>query len=92
VNVLLDFPNVFSPNGDHVHDFFAVKNSEFFENATMEIFNQWGDKIYVNKGRYNANWDGTHNGNELPVATYYYVFTPNKEGYNPVAGSISILR
>lgn len=92
VRVLLEFPNVFSPNGDGTHDFFAVKNSEFFHNAKMEIFNQWGDKVYVHKGLYVANWDGTNNGNDLPVATYYYIYTPNQEGYDAVAGSISILR
>lgn len=92
VKILLEFPNVFSPNEDGVHDFFVVKNSEFFHNASMEIFNQWGDKVYVKKGGYYGNWDGKHNSNDLPVATYYYVFTPNQAGYDAVAGSISILR
>ena len=85
VKVLLDFPNVFSQNDDNNHDFFVVKNSEYFPDGKMEIFNQWGDKIYVKKGGYNANWDGTHNGNPLPVATYYYIYTPNMDGYSPVS-------
>jgi large repetitive protein len=46
----------------------------------------------VKKNGYYANWDGTHNGNDLPVATYYYIYTPNMDGYSPTAGSISILR
>ena len=97
VRVNLNFPNVFTPNGDGSHDLFVVKNSELFPGATMEIFNQWGDKVYNHKGLYGNSspdncWDGTNSGAPLPVATYYYIYTPNEDGYSPVAGSISILR
>ncbi|MEY5047070.1 MAG: hypothetical protein RLZZ175_3256, partial [Bacteroidota bacterium] len=38
-------------------------------------------------------WNGKYdNGAEAPIATYYYVITPNKDGYKNKAGSVTIVK
>ena len=41
---------------------------------------------------YNSNkWDGTHEGNPLPVGTYYYTINQN-DGSDLQSGSVTIVR
>jgi len=83
-------PNTFTPNGDGVNDTWNVKYLEDYPGATVDIFNRYGVKLYqiVN---YVAPWDGTKDGSELPVGTYYYVIHPKNER-KPMYGSVTILR
>jgi gliding motility-associated-like protein len=88
----LDIPNVFSPNGDGVHDRWIIRNIEQFPQSRMQIFNRYGDLILERFAYSSANaWDGTINGSPAPVGVYYYVFTLNQER-RAVGGTISILR
>ena len=82
-------PLIFSPNGDSKNDYWNITGLEYFPNATVEIFNQWGLKIYSKTGEYTAEpWDG---GNE-PIATYYYTIVPNVPGLEAKVGSVTIVR
>jgi gliding motility-associated-like protein len=85
-------PNVFSPNGDGVHDRWIIQRIEDHPNAVVEIFNRYGQSIFRRTG-YNAGnaWNGQQNGNNIPVGVYYYVIQglvnqPNK------SGSVTLLR
>jgi hypothetical protein len=40
---------------------------------------------------YNTPWNGTRNGQALPVGTYYYI-VQLKNGFKPLSGSVTILR
>lgn len=87
----LDIPNVFSPNNDGVHDTWEIKNlHNKFPNATVEVFNKWGSVVYKSVG-YSVPWDGTRNGEQLPVATYYNVID-FKNGEKPKVRPLTILR
>ena len=83
-------PNTFTPNGDGVNDTWNVKYLVDYPGATVDIFNRYGVKLYqiVN---YVSPWDGTKNGTELPVGTYYYVINPRNER-KPIYGSVTIIR
>ena len=48
--------------------------------------------VYTNSGSYNNDWDGTRNGKNLPVGTYYYVITLNQDGRENKSGDVSIIR
>ena len=68
---ILNFPNAFSPNGDHVNDIFKAKSGyrsivEF--HAT--IFNRWGQKIYEWFDPA-GGWDGTQNGRPVKEGVYF---------------------
>ena len=86
---LLKVPNVFSPNGDGINDFWVIQGIEVFPDCTLTIFDENGRKLLEQKG-YNNNWNGTYNGHEVPPATYYYVLgCPDKK---PIMGNVLIAR
>ncbi|MGZ3865946.1 MAG: gliding motility-associated C-terminal domain-containing protein, partial [Bacteroidia bacterium] len=64
-------PNVFSPNGDGVNDYFFIKASGF-EFAGYTIFNRWG-KVMFETDVWNDGWDGKYNEKDVPEGTYYYI-------------------
>ena len=82
-------PLIFSPNGDGKNDFWMIEGIEYFPNASIEIFNQWGLKVYAKTGDYLASpWDG----GDLPIATYYYTIVPNVPGLESTVGSVTLVR
>jgi gliding motility-associated-like protein len=87
----INIPNTFTPNNDGINDGWEIKGLAEYRNCQVEIFNRWGAKVYSSTG-YPQSWNGVSNsGEELPVATYYYIIYLNKEEA-PVAGSVTIVR
>lgn len=85
-----EIPNAFSPNGDGINDRWAIKYLETYVNATVQIYNRYGQKVY-NSGQYLEPWNGTHQGKDMPVGVYYYIIEPNN-GRKRIVGSITLLR
>jgi gliding motility-associated-like protein len=83
-------PNAFSPNGDGINDKWMISNLSDYPGSYVEIFNRYGQRIFYSAG-YNDPWDGTLSGKPMPVATYYYVITL-KNGFQPLTGSVTIIR
>jgi len=74
VNLPIDVPNTFTPNGDGKNDKFLIKYTENYRNVEIDIFDRWGAKLYHNANYTDDTaWDGTSGGGKLPVATYYYI-------------------
>ena len=92
IKVLLapTIPNVFSPNGDGIHDFWEIQYLESYPGATIEVFDRGGRLLYSSIN-YSKPWDGKFNGNPLPVGTYYYIINP-KNGRNVISGSVTIIK
>jgi gliding motility-associated-like protein len=91
----LVIPNTFSPNGDGVHDEFAIqlKQGEYAM-RTLKVFDRWGREVFESKSL-SDRWNGRFNGKPLPVGTYYYVLE-GEELYDHRkivhSGSITLLR
>ncbi|HEX7365460.1 MAG TPA: PKD domain-containing protein [Pelobium sp.] len=83
-------PNVFSPNGDGVNDFWSIKYLETFVKASIRIFNRAGQQVFY-ANQYNTPWDGKYHNQEVPVGVYYYIIEPNN-GRNRYTGSVTLLR
>lgn len=83
-------PNAFSPNGDGINDNWVIEYLDSYQGATVEVFNRYGQLVYHSIG-YTKPWDGTFNGNPLPVATYYWIINP-KNGRQQMNGSVTIIR
>ncbi len=83
-------PNAFSPNRDGVHDRWEIQYLDSYPGATVEVFNRYGQKVFESRG-YAKPWDGTLNGKDLPVGTYYYLIDP-KNGRKPIAGFVDLIR
>jgi gliding motility-associated-like protein len=82
-------PNVFSPNGDGTNDRWVIKYIEDYPSALVEVFNRYGQLLFSNK-RNGQQWDGTVNGQPVPVGAYFYVINL---GNNKVfKGTISVVR
>ncbi len=87
---LVTVPNVFSPNGDGIHDVWNIPNLSDYNGASVEVFNRYGQQVFYSIG-YNTPWNGTRNGQPVPAGTYYYI-VQLKNGFKPLSGSVTILR
>jgi len=83
-------PNIFSPNGDGVHDKWVIAFLETYPGCTVDIYNRYGQVIYHSVG-YSQPWDGTINGKPVPVGTYYYIVNP-KNGRQQYSGYVDVIR
>ncbi len=80
-------PNVFTPNGDGINDFFKMENA--WGNTEMYIFNRWGEIINYLEGN-NCNWDGfTSVGVKCPDGVYYYLIKVEDKEFK---GFIQVMR
>lgn len=81
-------PNVFSPNGDGVNDWFKIMY-EGSEKPSLIIFDRWGEKVFET----NENpliWDGKRtNGTKAKEGIYFYVLTI---GDKKIQGNVSLVR
>jgi len=64
----------FTPNGDGENDVWNIKNIEYFEIATIDIYDRFGKLLvrYTDKDRFTP-WDGTYLGNPMPSNDYWYI-------------------
>jgi gliding motility-associated-like protein len=70
-------PNVITPNNDGKNDVWKLQFIDLlFPDATVEIYNQWGQQLYFSEG-YAYPWDGTFDGELVPDGNYYYIITLN---------------
>ncbi|TAH27128.1 MAG: hypothetical protein EAZ07_02530 [Cytophagales bacterium] len=91
-NISIKIPNTFSPNSDNEHDFWIIENAEYYPQASLDIFNRWGQVIRNIRGGENMKWDGkNNNGADMEVGTYFYIFKEDKED-SGTANSITIVK
>ncbi len=96
-------PNVFTPNGDGLNDYFAVQ-TEGIRSFRAVIFNRWGKEVHeteIGEGFSNFMtktdvWDGTniHGGGECAAGVYFYVIEAtgyDSKEYN-LNGTIQLIR
>lgn len=92
-------PNVFSPNGDNLNDFFnlfGTKQIKTVEN--MKIFSRWGELVYEAKSleanNPNLGWNGIFRGAFATPGTYVWVAdVVFLDGYKiSLSGDINLLK
>ena len=64
-------PNAFSPNNDGKNDDFKVLGGPL-RSIDIKIFNSWGSVVFTSES-IDQSWDGTKNGESLPIGEYSYV-------------------
>lgn len=74
------FPNVFSPNGDGINDFFSPFTGAGVERVnTFKIFDKWGEMVYSQDdflpgaSEFPFGWDGNFRNKRAPVGVYLYI-------------------
>ena len=90
---LITMPNVFSPNNDHINDFFIPLEYEFVSHSTMKIFNRWGANLW-NTDEVEKGWDGKHFEKECNEGVYFWLieYKTNKDVYRTLSGNVSLFR
>lgn len=92
----IDIPNVFTPNGDGINDYFfprqllAANVSAF----SMQIFNRWGQKIFETDKTDGKGWDGRFNSADQPEGVFIYRIDVVLEGATKenYTGNLTLLR
>ena len=93
-----EIPNVFTPNGDGINDFFrlVITDQCYIEDFNVNIFNRWGEKVFESTNVY-FNWDGTLNGSPLPSDVLIYNITyqnlnANRSDPTILSGDVTLIR
>ena len=84
---------VISPNDDGMNDIFTVVCAFRF-NVVLEVYNRWGQQVYLNTA-YTNDWNGIDKeGNPLPEGGYFYVirYTDPDGTDQVVKGALTIVR
>ena len=89
--LILEIPNVFTPNGDGVNELFQVKYNAV-KSFQANVFNRWGRLIYT-WNSVSDGWDGKSNNDVMPNGTYYYVIsgTDIKDQVFQEKGSLTLM-
>jgi gliding motility-associated-like protein len=91
---------VFTPNNDFVNDAYDIDAVGIIK-YRLDIFNRWGEKVYVSErdgfGNDGINWNGRvrNDGRECPEGTYFFVFNyqlANMLEAKEVHGTITLIR
>nr|WP_294859488.1 gliding motility-associated C-terminal domain-containing protein [uncultured Fluviicola sp.] len=74
VPVDIKAPNIFTPNGDHVNDFFTFELLNIKE-LNVTVVNRWGNPVYISSA-VPFSWDGKDSGGNLVnEGVYFYKYT-----------------
>jgi gliding motility-associated-like protein len=92
-------PNVFSPNGDNINDYFTVYGRFNLERiGYLRIFDRWGNQVFENTdfddGVDTEGWDGKFNGEQMQPGVFAYVAELRyDDGYiETVTGEVTVIR
>jgi gliding motility-associated-like protein len=89
----LTIPNAFSPNNDGINDYWDIKNLDYLSDFSLNIFDREGHAIYSSKESSNTHlWDGTRNGQPVPLGTYYYVLDIKRPYTKRFSGWVMVIR
>lgn len=86
-----EIPDAFSPNGDGINDEWNIKGMHLNPDATITLFNRWGQMLWRSERGYPVPWDGRSRGKGLPIDSYYYVIELHGRP-KPIVGTVTIVR
>jgi len=70
---LLEFPNIFTPNGDGLNDRFDLTPTSCSPDGFMlTVFNRWGSPVFTSDNA-TREWRGDCGNSDCPSGVYYYV-------------------
>jgi len=74
-----ELPNVFTPNGDNINDFFIPLPYKFVKDIEIKIYDRWGLLMFETTDA-DILWDGTNKQTKAMCSdgVYYYVCKVNE--------------
>ena len=92
----VDVPNVFTPNGDGVNDYFLPRAmlAKGVLTFKMTIYNRWGQSVYETVKLDGQGWDGALNALPQPAGVYIYVIDATfRDGHvEQQKGNVTLMR
>ena len=85
----IKFANAITPNADGQNDTWEIEDIDAFPDALVHIYDKAGLTVFKSSGGYNA-WDGSTNGKQLPMGTYYYIIDL-RDGSAIYQGTLTII-
>jgi gliding motility-associated-like protein len=96
---IIFIPNVFSPNGDGINDYFTISGRFNLINiAELNIYDRWGNQLFgkvnLHPGVLAEGWDGKFREKDMQPGVYVYVAKLDYEDgvSETVSGSITLVR
>ncbi|MBO7566341.1 MAG: gliding motility-associated C-terminal domain-containing protein, partial [Bacteroidales bacterium] len=78
------FPNIITPNGDGLNDYFKIKGlDEFVNNWNIDIYNREGRRVF-----HSSNYHNEWNAPDVKDGVYFYVFYKDGDKYS---GNITVV-
>jgi gliding motility-associated-like protein len=71
--------NTFTPNGDRFNDTWGVPEVRFYEGARISVYDNVGTRLFYTENP-DIRWDGTFEGKDMPVGTYFWVIEIGETG------------
>jgi gliding motility-associated-like protein len=92
----IEIPNVFTPNGDGINDYFFPRQllTRQLVQFHMDIYNRWGEVIFSTDNIDGRGWDGKYNGKNQPEGVYIYKIeaTPDGMSQQSYKGNVTLIR
>ena len=91
--VMLEFPNIFTPDGDGVNDFFTPVKSKGIATIHLFIQNRWGNLVFETTAP-NPSWDGEIHGIPATEGVYFWLaeYTDDSGQIIQLQGPVSLFR
>lgn len=91
--VIIDMPNVFTPNNDQVNDSFEPTNFEGIKAVTFVIYNRWGKEVFRTTNLLEG-WNGMNNEKSCLDGIYFWNidFVGLKEQEGNLKGYVMLIR
>jgi len=86
----LIIPKIISPNNDGMNDTWQLIGAGYYPQMTVQVFDRWHKLIFESIGAYQP-WDGTFNGEQLLVGSYFYVINIIGD-QKPFTGFVTLVR
>ena len=83
-------PSAFSPNGDQINDYFAVRGNNIKE-FTIRVYDRWGTKLFQTSNIAEV-WNGDYQNRKVNSGVYVYVldYILNDGTTNTVKGNLTV--
>lgn len=73
-SLVVQIPNVFSPNGDGINDFFSITVNQDVK-AQIQIVNRWGNNLFSFDGLLKSGVNDLWDGADVSDGVYFYKLT-----------------
>ena len=71
--------NAYTPTGDRFNDTWGVPELRFYEGVRISVYDRGGSRLFYTENP-DIRWDGTYEGKEMPVGSYFWVIQIEETG------------